>query len=226
MNDILDRYSKFPEISLRHVFSNYLIDSQLAKDYTCNKFVKQYIRPQDAVILASYGLIEHFRNNYPNIPIIYSTTLDIKDIALINKLTESNIYVLNYIYNNDNTYLSKLKHIENIEVLCGDICVFNCPYRKWHYDTINENLLYQNVNDKCRQYIDMGDNILQYMLSLPQALNNQRIEELSSMGIQYFKVSGRELNSIALTPILLYYLVKPEYLDKLIVYFTNVWSQF
>ena len=226
MEEILERYSQFPEISFRHVFTNYLIDDNLAKDYICNNFVKKYIRPQDGVILASYGLIQHFRKNYPNIPIIYSTTLDIKEVGLVNKLTETNIYVLNWIYNNDDEYLAKLKHLENIEILCGDTCIYNCPYRKWHYDVINESLLYKDRDCKCRQSIDIQDSFLDYMLSQPQAITNERMDELANKGIQYFKISGRELPREALVCLLVYYLVKPAYLEQLIKYFYQEWQQF
>lgn len=216
MDEIFDKFQQFPSIHFRYVFTNSLLTPEMMNDYRSNQFVKKYIRPQDKVIINSPYLIEHFEKNYPDIEIIYSTTLDIKDIDKVNELTEKRIYVLNHNMNNNNEYLAQLKHKENIEVICADPCIFQCPLKKWHYDRISETLLYNAPHYQCTYWTEEQlDDIFNTVMTRPQAIRNDRVEELSNMGIQYFKISGREAYVPEWIEFLLYYLAKPEYKDRI-----------
>ena len=217
MENVLAEYNKFPDISIRHVFTNLLLDEDMVRDHRCNQFVKNYVRPQDGIILANYALDKHIQTNYPNIQRIYSTTLDIKDIELVNKLTENNIYVLNYTFNNDDEYIKRLKHPENIEVLCADTCVFDCPRRKWHYEKTSRVVLYNEEPYNCNasKCNDGTKDPFALMLTQPQAVTNERVEQLSAMGINNFKICGRGEKIPLLLEYILYYLAKPEYFGTL-----------
>lgn len=183
------------------------------------------MRPQDGVIIANYALDEHFKTHYPDIERIYSTTLDIKDIELVNKLTENNIYVMNYTYNNNNEYISKLKHPENIEVLCADTCIFNCPRRKWHYENTSRVVLFNEEPYHCTEHKCNGElqDPFALMLNMPQTITNQRVDELANMGIQNFKITGREVKTPLLLEYILYYLAKPEFFGTIKRYFYLKW---
>ena len=121
MDVILSELNEYP-VKLRHTFTNCLLTEQLVNDYACNFFVQHFIREQDEVILNHPLLIEHFKKNYPKIPIIYSTTMNIQDINQVNEISKNNIYVMNYNYNNDQQYINQLTHKENIEILCAEPC--------------------------------------------------------------------------------------------------------
>ena len=217
MLDILDFFNQYPSIELRHVFSNCLLDENMTHDYFCNKFTKEVIRLQDKVIINNKYLIEHFKKNYPNIPIIYSTTMDITDIEQVNQLSEQNIYVLNYNYNNDNTYLEQLKYPQNIEILCGEPCIDNCPYRAQHYISISKGALGIADDENDINECPFGSYNLTpiQIMKRKNAITNERIDELYNIGFQYFKISGRTLPPPSWLELILYYLAKPEYIDQI-----------
>lgn len=216
MKYVLEYFDKHPNIKLRYVFTNCLIDSVLVTDYTCNKFVADFIREHDEVILNHPLLVRHFQEKYPRIPIIYSTTLGLTDISSVNKLTEKNIYVLNYNKNNDNDYLKNLKHKDHIELICAEPCLINCPHRAEHYKQISEIYLHiipPTEGMTCPYGLETRpfiDDMIQ-----DHSITNTRIKELESMGFQYFKISGRTDSPPKLLDKLLYYLAKPECIERI-----------
>lgn len=214
MFDVLDVFENYP-VKLRHTFTNCLItDEYLTHDYFCNHFVKKFIRPQDEVIINSPLLIEHFKINYPDIPIIYSTTLNIKDTDKINDISKTNIYVLNYNYNNNQEYLNKLEHKNNIEILCAEPCQPNCPNRMEHYTHISKQVMWQEYKRYSCPMCQNGEEATFFeVMSLPHAITLKRLKELELQNFQYFKVSGRTLKVPQWLYTILYYVTLPEYLD-------------
>ena len=222
MNDIITEFNKIPEIELRHVCTNLLITPELTTDYKANYFFTHYMRPQDKVIVAHPLLINHFKYNYPKIPIIYSTTMNIKDIKDVNEITKKNIYVLNYNYNYDDEYIKQLQYPNNIEILCGEPCIANCPNREKHYKEISKIVLQINEGFYACPFNSerlTADEIV----SLPHALTNERIDQLSEMGIQYFKISGRTLDLANWLGVILHYLVLPEYRENVFFHLLRNW---
>lgn len=222
MEEILRKFSDFPSIKIRHVFTNCLLDHDyLINDFRCNKFVYKYLRPQDEIIVNHPKLIEHLKLCFPQIPLIYSTTLAITDIDTVNKITANNIYVMNYNKNNDNEYINKLQHKENIEVLCGELCVDNCPRRAEHYRLISQKILNGQLDSSelSEIYCPMSpEGAIMYMkdtFKYKHAITNERLDELSKMGFQYFKLAGRSVSVVLWLDILLYYLALPEYHEDL-----------
>ena len=218
LKDIFNFYRQFKDLHLRHTFTNCLLTPEMVEDRNCNQFVCTYVDINDKIIINNPYLIQWFKDIYPELELIYSTTLDITDSTQINKLTETNLYVMNYNYNNDNSYIAQLAHPEHIEILCAEPCIKNCPNRLAHYKNTSEMVL--GISDKfyaiknCpmlkqKQFVATTD-----IQNLPTGITNTRIEELSQMGIQYFKISGRQLPPLILLEIILYYLVLPEYYQR------------
>ena len=222
MKTILANFNHFPEISLRHVCTNLFITEELTLDYKSNYFMERYIRKNDSVIIASPVLIDYFKTKYPKIPLVYSTTMNITDIDKVNEVTENNLYVLNYNYNTDDEYIKKLQHPENIEILCAEPCIPNCPKRMEHYEIISKDILgltnYPYICGFDSERRTFGD-----IMQLPHAVPNERVEELSNMGIQYFKISGRAFTVPNWLYCILYYLMKPEYLLKAYIELLATW---
>lgn len=221
-DQIYDFFNQYPEISLRHVCTNSLLDEKWIKDIQCNNYLQKYMRPQDAIIINSSLLYQHLRQFYSEKQFIWSTTLGIKDINKVNEISEKQMYVLNYIYNNNDNYLKQLKHPENIEVICMDECKFDCPNRLHHYEVysrIHLGLpLRENDFLSCPYYTKedhqlIPERILSRALTTEQAVTNQRLEELTQLGIQNFKISGRFTSTKVFFKLVLYYFIKPEYQD-------------
>lgn len=225
LHNLLDEYNKHPEIKLRHVFTNCLLNQTTINDYKCNKFVCDFIRLQDEVIVNHPLLIEHFQTYYPRIPIIYSTTLDIKNIDKVNEITKTNIYVLNYNYNNDNSYLEQLEHKENVEIICAEPCEPNCPYRMEHYKTISQRYLSVVASEESVYICPFGSEgkLFFDVMKSPLAITNGRLKELEAQGFQYFKISGRTTLPPQWLETVLYYLAKPEYINEIRETLLNTW---
>lgn len=227
MVDIVNYFNLHPHIKLRHVFTNCLITECMLDDFLSNKYVREYIRPQDEVILNHPLLIQYFKNKYPNIPIIYSTTLNIKDISEVNNITKTNLYVLNYNYNNDQEYINKLQHKEHIEIICAEPCVPNCPRRMDHYRYISKDYLRMFKDVEPNEFyacpFGVEHRLPAEILLLPHAITNERIKELESQGIQYFKISGRNRNLPNWLETILYYTALPEYRDYIRQIFLAQW---
>ena len=180
-------------------------------------FLKKYVSQQDKIIVNNPVLYTYLRKNY-SFEIIFSTTLCLNDIDTINKLSENNIYVLNYNYNNNDDYLRQLKHPEHIEILCGEPCVDNCPDRLQHYRTISKQQLGLPLDDndiiQCRHRV-MTEAItpqteFDVIQNRANAIHNDRIEALAAQGFQYFKISGRFTSTPVFFKLISYYLILPE----------------
>lgn len=222
MQQVLEEYSAFPEVELRHVCTNYFINQEIAHDYKTNYFMQHYLRDQDKLIVANELLINFLKQNYPNTKLIYSTTLNITDIKEVNKISKDHIYVLNYNYNNNNEYLEHLENIHNIEILCAEPCQPNCPLRLQHYKHISMEML--GLTDE--EFICHNNQDYRFkseIMQLPTAVTSERVDELANMGIQYFKISGRLLKVPAWLDLLVYYLVLPQYQELVFMQLLNSW---
>lgn len=217
IEELIPQIEKYTNAKIRYTFTNCLITEEIANDYLCNYFVKNYFRSQDEVILNHPLLIQHFKRYYPNIPIIYSTTLGITDIKDVNNITKTNLYVLNYNYNNDQKYLSQLKYPNNIEIICAEPCSENCQFRMAHYTAISKEILHMKPAEddfvKC-PYIQKPMTFYEIM-QRKHAITNERIKQLEKQKFEYYKLSGRGLTPIQWLEIILYYLAKPEYINHI-----------
>lgn len=231
MNYVLKNFNMFPNIKLRHNFTNKLLnDDALINDYRCNQFVKKYIRPQDEVVINHPKLIQHFKEHYPQIPLIYSTTLEITDINQVNEITKNNIYVLSYTKNNDIEYLKNLQYKDNIELLCGETCMDNCPYRKEHQRMISQTILDAQLDLSKMQEINCptakehgAPFFINDILQRDHAISNEKMDQLMDLGFSQFKIVGRSFPVPMWLDILLYYLALPEYKERLKQEFLMRW---
>ena len=202
--------------NLLHTCTNSFLTSEHYLDQLCNNFIQQYYRLQDKIIIADFKLKEYLQKQYPQISFIYSTTLGITDIDKVNQLSKNNIYVLYYGKNDDDKYLKQLNHPENIEILCGEHCIKNCPYRSKHYLAVSQAQLglIPDLTEITPCPASCKDNNIPLTDLIEKStyrVNNQRIEELSQMGFNNFKISGRLFNAIDWFTVITYYLVKPQY---------------
>jgi len=59
MNTILEGFSAFPSVELRHICTNYFITPEILTDYKTNYFMQHYLREQDKLVVANDSLIKY-----------------------------------------------------------------------------------------------------------------------------------------------------------------------
>ena len=197
-----------------------LLNEGMINDQQCNDLIDKYYKPQDYIIFYDSALQRHLSNKIAADHFIYSTTLNIIDINQINEITKNNILVLNYMKNNDNEYLKQLQFPHNIELLCAETCIPNCPHKYQHYLSYSKANLGLPLDETdiincpfADKKIKPLEDILQQSLNLPSSITNTRVNELSDMGFQYFKISGRFASSERFFYIISYYVIKEQYLE-------------
>ena len=211
-------FTYFSNFTLKHTCTNCLIDKELINDKACNEFIKKYTKPNDYIIINSKILYNHLLQFFPKNHFIWSATLDIVDINLVNELSMDQIVVLEYNYNNNDSYLEQLKNKHNIEIICAEPCIAHCPNRKAHY-LLNSQMQLSGQIDQSNSFVCPScdytkmtvEQALEYQLSLPHGISNERINILSQMGFQDFKISGRFSTTPYFFYIICYYLVKEQY---------------
>lgn len=215
---VFDYYKSLPDFHLRHTCTNIVLDEQLVQDKDCNEFIEKYYNSNDYVIFSTQVLHDHLLSIVPEDHFIYSTTMGIRDIDKLNQYSENNMVVLDYLYNNNNQYLQQIKHPQNIEVLCGELCIDDCPYRFEHYISVSKTNahipLRLNESDSCRFTDKIQGNppmVEWYFQMFKHAVSNDRIDELANMGIQNFKIAGRTRPTEAFFAFIIYYLILPEH---------------
>lgn len=206
------------DIHIRHTCTNMLLDERHFNDFLCNYWLTFCERPKDAIILYSDSFAEYIKQTYPKYDIIYSTTRN-DDLDTVNKLSETNLVVLNYNYNQNKEYLQQLQHPENIEVVCAEACIPNCPNRQQHYLSISKHQMFLPLDNtdivSCPFSREHGFNFYD-ILDFPHAITTEYVDVLyNQYGIQNFKISGRKNNPVAYIEPIIYYLIKPEYQDQI-----------
>ena len=198
-------------IHLRHTCTNCLLEPKHFSDFLCNEWLKYNEYNGESVIINSDELGRYINKEYPKYSLIWSTTRSDNHIDTVNSLSQKNMVVLDYQYNNNTEYLQALHHPENIEILCAEYCVPNCPNRQEHYIEISKQQLWLPYQELSCPKADKNIPFYQSLL-LPHAISNEYIDELySSYNIQNFKISGRMASPIPVIEAICYYLIQPEY---------------
>lgn len=215
--DMADEYAEL-NIKLRHTCTNNQLQSHHLSDVLCNNWINYTHKKGNAVIVNNNMLGSYIQKYYPNYQLVWSTTRTQDDIESVNALSENDLVVLNYNYNHDNNYINQLTHPKNIEILCAEMCVPNCPHRQDHYTAISRHQLwYRPLVDELHvcPFKREDPHISFYEgFSLPHNITNEYIDELyNTFGIENFKISGRKQPPHFLIEAICYYLIKPEYRD-------------
>lgn len=209
-------HDNFPNFHLRHTCTNSLITEPLYYDYACNQWIKFCQKPHDAIIVNQDAFKDYILQTYPDYDIIFSTTKNLSTIEEYNNYCAQGLTVLNYIHNHNEDLISQLKYPQNIEILCAEECVPNCPNRQKHYEIINKTIMqHPDVEDfSCPYEVYKNPNFYTDILTREHVITNDYIDHLyANYGIENFKISGRRNNHVTYVEAILYYLIKPEYRD-------------
>lgn len=215
-DNILNTIKPFNDrgVSIRYTFTNSLITEQHLNDTLGNTILKLSENPLNGVNCSSQLMMDYIQKNYPQYYTMWSTTLGEKDINKINELSQNNLLVLDYTFNNDFKSLKKFKYKNNLELLCCETCQDNCPQRQNHYLNQNKQQMYltnepfhciaplANLHDttfKRKHYISIED------------IRNKYIP----LGYNKFKINGRNRSIFDTLENYIIYFVKPQYQNEI-----------
>ncbi len=221
-------------IPLRFTFTNPHITEEDLKDDFCNFVLKTANNGRNGVIVVSPLLEEYIRNKYPDYKITSSTCKRITDIDKVNEEIQKkyDIVVLDYDFNNNFELLEKVQNKEICEILVNACCQPGCPKRTQHYSDIGKMqkaiCSYLKTSQKVpfdpEKYgaKDENSDYCPYMrFTMPDAKSHSTyitsediFEKYVPLGFNQFKIEGRTLNVFSITEYYLYYMVKPEFRDK------------
>lgn len=221
-------------IPLRFTFSNPEITEEDLKDDFCNFVLRTAQNGKNGVIVVSPVLEEYIRTKYPDYKITSSTCKRITDTQKMNEevAKDYDIVVLDYDFNNRFDVLENIADKSKCEILVNACCQANCPRRSQHYSDIGrmqkalcqylktnqkvpfdpEKYGVKDENSDYCQYMkfDLADSKAHSTHISPEAI----LEKYVPMGFNQFKIEGRTFNAFTLAEYYLYYMVKPEYLDR------------
>lgn len=217
------------KISVRYTFTNSEIKGRHLLDYYCNTILQNTGKlvegVQNGVNINQPILADYIAKNYPEFYLLWSTTKGINSIEETNKLSEDRITVLYYGMNNT-TALNELTHPENIEILVSEACIERCPKRFEHYSSIGKLQLLEPSEAfqcpyGCEQYFYYDTPVKRdHYVSIDD------IREIYlPLGINKFKISGRQDHPVNLIENYVNYFAKPEFRDnvrnKLLITYWN-----
>lgn len=206
-------------VSVRYTFTNCLLEEKHLFDTYCNLAMDVANNGMNEVLVNSPLLENYLRDKYPNFKYILSTTRCERDLNTINELTKQyDLVVTDYRDNSNFEFLEGIKDKEKIELLVNAYCNPECKIRQQHYESISRHQLnFEGVNpfiDKvfvsCPTYKMNFYDILNY----DSVIKKESLQNYIDMGFSNFKIEGRTMPPIQVVESYLYYLIKPEYKDK------------
>lgn len=214
---IINTYAE-NDIPLRFTYTNSLITEKHLDSIYDNFITKMAENGKNEILVNSSLLESYLRKTYPNYKYLSSTTkclLNEEDI--IKEAENYYLTVLDYRKNLDINFLSNLPNPEKYEILINAYCDPNCQNRSSHYYILSKSQLNNdNIDMPCKL---RKNSFYEALDSFSTVL---KIEDLYTtyvdMGFQHFKIEGRTNHILDLIESYLYYMVKPEYKDKIRYY--------
>jgi collagenase-like PrtC family protease len=205
-------------VALRYTFTNTLLREEDVHDSYCNECMKLGNNGLNEVLVNSPILEKYIREKYPKYRIISSTTKGIKTIDGLNKeLEKYPIVVADYTLNNKKE-LFQIPNRDRCEILLNTNCADNCQARQQHYRFLAKLQMQQEVEPfKCPHGRDQIFALNMYdMMKINKSFVTVEdlYEKYVPAGFKEFKIEGRKLNQYEVIEFYIYYLVKPQYRDK------------
>lgn len=218
VEDVIESYNKF-DIPARFTWTNTLLEEKHIYDSYCNMIMEVGDNGMNQVLVNSPILEDYIRKTYPSYKILSSTTKRILNVDnLIEELNKDYfLVVLDYDFNHDEKVIEKIQpYADKIEILVNETCMPHCPKRVMHYNEISK---YQLAFDGGRcQFMCADTNrdkgTFNSCKKLSTFMSNTDVEEYAKKGFVNFKIVGRGETKEFYIDSLVYYLVKPEYQDK------------
>lgn len=199
-------------IPVRFTWTNALLEEKHIYDTYCNLIMRIANNGKNQVLVNRSVLEEYIRKEYPEYPVISSTTKCMTDMTeLMSEMEkEYELVVLDYNLNHDWDLLEQLKpKAEKVELLVNEICYPNCKKRANHYQDESRRQLEFEVSCpyECQNKIRPS---LAECMKRPAFISQEEIGRYQDMGFVNFKIVGRGLPQEFVKESYLYYLVKEE----------------
>lgn len=202
-------------VPIRFTFTNQLINKSLLYDPYCNMIMDLANNGMNEVLVNSPILEEYLRDNYPNFKYISSTTKCLTNINAINKECDDYyLTVLDYRFNPNKDFHKLLINKDKIELLINAYCSPKCTKRAKHYELLSRLQLEQG--DTCSPYCNYLATSFIDCLEFPTVIKKDELYGyFVDQGFKHFKIEGRTMHIVDVLESYIYYLVKPEYQDRL-----------
>lgn len=206
------------KVPVRFTWTNSLLEEKHLNDTYCNLIMRLADNGMNQVLANTEVLETYIRANYPNYPIISSTTKRMTDIeALKEELNKDyHLVVLDYDLNHDEATLKELEpYADKIEILVNEICYPGCKMRKEHYrsESLSQLEFDNRTNFRCPN--KSTPRVFKECMERPAFISNEEIGSYIDRGYVNFKIVGRGLPPQLVVDSYLYYL--PNEKDRVFI---------
>lgn len=232
------KYWSDRNIPLRFTYTNPMIEEKHLSDQFCNMIMNYADNGINGCIVASPILEDYIRKNYPNFKITSSTCKRIREENVLHSELEKDYHlvVLDYDFNNNFEVLEKIPDKEKCEILVNPCCNPECKNRSDHYKVIGleqiaiaEHIKKNPANvpydpDKFARKHPEYKTELECKCELRSIYDIQTLKTHISpddiwnkyvpMGFSNFKIEGRTFDVFNLMEHYMYYMIKPECVNK------------
>lgn len=225
---VVDMYKSYG-VEYRLIFTNFMLKKEHLQNKFANKIALDVSKKGGYVTVSTNMMAQHMKR-YPGLKLCWSTTTNfgkdaLSQIKKINELSEKNLVVLPYEFNNK-PELEQFIHPENLEVLVNEKCIDNCPYRRKHWTNLNTLILKgENVSDAIILANCHFNNQYKDAKLRKHNITRDMLGEYEKKGINHFKISGR-IEPILAENSYQHYFVRPECRYLYISYMQNFLAKF
>lgn len=201
-------------IAIRYTFTNPILEKWHVADTFCNMCLELADNDMNEVLVNSPLLEEYIREAYPGFKLISSTTKCLNDTQMIEKELQKDykLVVLDSAMNNTDELFS-MEHKDRIELIVNHYCIDNCPRRQEHYKAVGKaQLVFSEIDFQPCENIKRD--FYQIMKNRSFISAEQLYGKYSEAGFSHFKLDGRAFRSYKVLESFIYYLVKPEWADR------------
>lgn len=225
-------------IPIRYTFTNPTLTEADLRDTFCNRLCRLANNGLNEIIVNAPFLEEYIRNKYPEYPLVSSTVKQIEDYDKLMAEFEKDykLVVLDYNWNNDFEKLEKIPQElrSRCEILINPYCTPHCKRRGEHYkvlggcqrkcsefyseiDIMKRRKMKADPLEDAKQFNcpNSGYNLYQVMHYSTFISREDLFGRYLEMGFNNFKIEGRVLLAPNVVESYIYYMVKPEYRDRL-----------
>lgn len=225
-------------VPIRYTFTNPTLTEADLKDSFCNRLCRLAQNGFNEIIVNAPFLETYIREKYPKYPLVSSTVKQIEDYDQLMKEFEKDykLVVLDYNWNNDFEKLEKIPRElrSRCEILINPYCTPHCKRRKEHYQVLGRcqrncakmfgepDFLKRSkyTEDPLKEAHDFNCpntnyNLYQVMHYRTFISREDIYGRYLDMGFNNFKIEGRVLSAPNVVESYIYYMVKPEYRDRL-----------
>ena len=201
-------------IPVRFTWTNSLLKEEHVHDTFCNMIMKMANNGKNQVLVNRPILEDYIREEYPDYPVISSTTKRIVSLEELKAELDKDYYlvVLDYDLNHDEGVLKEMEPCAGrIEILVNEICTPGCPKRAEHYraESLSQLEFDKDTYFKCpHQNAKRG---FSECKKRPSFISNEEIGSYIERGYVNFKIAGRGLSPEFLMDSYAYFLAKEEH---------------